>query len=489
MFEGLRDETVKYLLREEATLEECLALLTPDQFLLYLDHLKNNHQEREALAWKRMPSEQSTVISGGAFSIDEFGHIRTITAEQHHLEKIGSDSRLGNRSTFSSIEYRQVASSSERLSDPTVLIGGNIHPDETSTPRIWHESVSGAMETSRLEVMNVYSSADRVNRRLNVRPLSEVELKYFKAMVMSSGLTIITQGLGADEITQAYNERLKRSAKTRFKERNIPYKKAVQLQKVLEKIAKLSRSNNEEDKKKVGKLYEEHKNELLEVASSGKSYEDGTTLHLGKTINLNRSFLLNSTDRGWTDFIKDGSQPEVRLMYEVLARNKQLEIVFTLHEDVEWKGNEHKTDVGGFYFYRQYGRVKDLDPEYEKLFEEIKNSFLNKVKAAGISLHQGIDDMDEKLQLEAQAGYIDQPLIDAEGNWLGDDTFEAAAVFSGMNNLTNIQEAFCFEIPGGLPVKRKKLLLEIIRDEFMNPLIQMRKEYAAKKIDAERVRN
>lgn len=208
--------------------------------------------------------------------------------------------------------------------------------------------------------------------------------------------------------------------------------------------------------------------EVLNAFLAESNTKQRTVIRDGKTVNLNRQFFATNRVKTWEDLHQKAQQPEVRFFYQLLAQNPQLETVFTFHEDGDFSGDEYDQDRGGFYLY--YTRQDAQKDRAKKRVLELAEKLMAKVKAAGIAINSGVDDpTDPVLNMVAENGFIDQPLVDRQNKMKLDGTLEAITVFTGKKGLTNIQRSICFEIPAKLSAKRKVLLLNLIRTEFIEP--------------------
>lgn len=160
-------------------------------------------------------------------------------------------------------------------------------------------------------------------------------------------------------------------------------------------------------------------------------------------VDLNRQFYPTSLPE----------HPQAKLLAEAFLAHPEIQTVFSFHEDPE---------DDRFYFYYQPAS-EDIYREDERLTEGLRKQLFASVEAMGISLYDGIDDIDLGSLIEH--GYYAIPTESF------DRTFETWAVRRDLHNHPSINRMFLFEIPGKLPSDTKEKLVRHILDEFIEPFL------------------
>lgn len=323
-----------------------------------------------------------------------------------------------------------------------------------------------------------------LGRRDNLVPITEEEINNFSAKDAHL-LTILVRGgymvnaeklLGLDVIAESWTKQEKdqfveKMSDIKDKEgKSIDYKNQLRLQKIIFEIRDLANSGEASKEELAEGILEEIKPLLKKINSQSPDFR------LAKKINLNRQFPISEEVQSLEQAIQGFTWPEAKLLVEATKDLPNARFVFSMHEDPEYSkdfGEEQELDSDeGFYFYDMYySDQKDMDKE---LILRLKENLAKKLKEAKFYIMSGIDDPnDPSLGLEADHGYIEQPIVDQNGKMNEvDGTYETAMVALGQKGLLSIERAFCFEVPGKISQERKVKLLDILQEEFIVPFLK-----------------
>lgn len=428
-----------------------------------------NREETQTHSWNsNIPPE--TITAAGFLYKNNEGEVVTVHARDEKKHIINGDPRVENQAQLEALEFRVIRPKRSDRSKPIkTAIFSDIHNNEDRASKIWWEKVSGGMKEDRVEAPNLSPAGYLQDRRSRVEPLTETEIKGLRASNLDN-LVILSNGHGVDEISDAYNEELKQKAVGDFEARGEEFQRALELQQIINTI---SEHYDAGDKKAAQQLFKKYSKELRELAK-GKMYGN-TVWHLGRQQNLNRKYFTKSSDKTWEDLKSRAKHSEVALTYELLEKYPELEMFVTIHQDNEFTGYEIKHpevehgERGGVYLYATTAGGKD-DPLLP-IINRLSNKFMNKVKAAGIAVHHGIDEIGAPdLDLTAENGFIYLPLVNDKGELRLDNTIEGTVANMGRMGLNKMKIALCLEVPGGLSDQDMEVVLVLFRDEVLNPL-------------------
>jgi hypothetical protein len=196
------------------------------------------------------------------------------------------------------------------------------------------------------------------------------------------------------------------------------------------------------------------------IKNGRKAEENGGGV-IGKKIDLNRQFKINSEERDFDTVISKLNYPEAKMLMYLMMNNPEIETVFSFHEDPEFgysDNPESKPDEGtrdGFYLYDIAGDARN-DKERETI-KELETRLVKKLLDHNFKIHNGIDDPgDPSLGHRSENGLIYQPNVNEAAIRNIDGSFESAAVELGRLGINKVNRAFSFEIPKGLSRERKE---------------------------------
>lgn len=392
-------------------------------------------QKIDKKLWNRQESFKSAV-KNGLYCLDERG------------ELVKESSSIVAQGTA----YREILSKAHTDQKPEILIVGNLHPDEAESALLWGELPKNAFGHPRLEILNAQLAGKAWQKRHIVKPLSEKEILGLRA-----------SNIGKLEVKAP-----------RKKSRLSSSKEGIEAERLQGIISSISDLYNKVETRRIAQdLFKKHSLELRRYAKEYLKPKEQrqNTVKIGYKVNLNREFYLKPGDKSWSAIFKRAKHQESKILQKILSANPQLKYVFSIHEDSDFDGGEFASNKGGFYFYDTWG--KNHTDELASQLSRLRERLMNSVTLAGIAIHSGVDDdSDPTLGYTSKKGYVQMPLKLKNGKLKLDGSFEGFAVFTGHVGLTQIQRAFCFEIPGKMPTKKKKKLLQIIRDEFMVPFLE-----------------
>lgn len=146
--------------------------------------------------------------------------------------------------------------------------------------------------------------------------------------------------------------------------------------------------------------------------------------------------------------------PQAKLLADCFLEHSNVHTVFSFHEDPE---------EDRFYLYHQ--AVRDDAGEMDTYIETLIDRLVSRVESEGISLYDGIDDID--------LGYlVKRGFCAVASDAMHDNTFEMWALQKNLHNHPNIRRTFLFEIPGKLSAARKEAVVRMIMDEFVEPYME-----------------
>lgn len=417
--------------------------------------------------------------------IDKIGKLRALRNDRVASIK---ETGLPDEARLSRIDVTLV--NTEKPEEVQAVFVGGIHADESQSPSNWEKIISTKGEMAQLpraEIMEAHDVASMLGRRDNLVPITDDELNNFSAK-NAHLLTILVSGghmvneeklLGLDVVAESWTKQeqdqfIEKMGSIQNKDGvAIDYKNQIRLQKIIYEIRDLANSGETSKEELAEAILEEIKPLLKEINSSSSDFR------IAKKINLNRQFPISENVQSLDQAIQDFTWPESKLLAEATKDLPNAKFIFSMHEDPEYskdfgEGQELDSDEG-FYFYDMY--YSDQEDTDKELVLQLKENLANKLKEAKFYIMSGIDDPnDPSLGLEADHGYIEQPIIDKDGQMNEvDGTYETAMVALGQKGLLNIERAFCFEIPGKINQERKLELLNILQEEFIIPFLKAKK--------------
>lgn len=446
------------------------------------------HAQREHDRARRVEQTMS-------YFIDDSGKLQSIELGQERssrlrslrndrtksLEEVGlpDEARLGRVD-------RTLVNTNDPSKVEVVFVGG-IHADESQSPSEWELSTSleGPMSTMpRAEIMEAHDVAAMIGRRDSLIPLSEEDLvnlplkDVFLLVILPRGGTMVNNEklLGLDVVANAWSEEERQLFKKQMdtlKDENgnpIDYSRELRLQNEIVEIGRLMAQGDSDSEAEAQTRFDAIKSQLAEINSNSSLFT------LAKKINLNRQFPVTEQMRSIEDLDRVMTYSEAQLMLQATVDMPNVKYIFTMHEDPEFTKDNGQDDElhsdEGFYFYDAH-YTHDNDPDRE-LVVRLKNELADELLRNNFFILSGIDDPnDPDLGFYADRGYIDQPIIDKDGQVTGiDGTYESGMVALGQKGLLKVERAFCFEIPGGIAPERKKLLLRILQEKFIVPFLQ-----------------
>lgn len=157
---------------------------------------------------------------------------------------------------------------------------------------------------------------------------------------------------------------------------------------------------------------------------------------------------------------------------EIIAQYPEIEYVFSFHEETDKNGYRDKEgggietferDPNSFYMYDSFNADESTTDKIMPIYKSLASSLLEN----GFTLYTGYDDYkdghSETVQLNPVInGYCPQP--SSKDNFI-DGSFENWVIDQG------IRRSFLFEIPHGLPIERKKEMMQIIFKKFIIPFL------------------
>lgn len=213
---------------------------------------------------------------------------------------------------------------------------------------------------------------------------------------------------------------------------------------------------------------------------NGRKTEKNNDSIAGKKIDLNRQFNLLGDEKDFDEVMRRLDYPEAKMLMSLMRNNSSIKTVFSFHEDPEF-GADDNPDIkperktrGGFYFYDMAANAGN-DQEKE-MVAKLAKRLVEELSKRNFKIHHGLDDPDDPdLGCWSEDGLIYQPNINEKGERVFDNTFESAVIELGKGRLelNNVERAFAFEVPKALSRERKVEMLEVIRDNFIRPYLEM----------------